>query len=78
VATDLLFVPVLWALYAVLKNVNRTMMLAGTSLVALFIVLDLAITWPNYAVHHPRSLTIDHCWRDVAEACLSWLKQQSV
>jgi Domain of unknown function (DUF4386) len=50
VATDLLFVPVLWALYAVLKNVNRTMMLAGTSLVALFIVLDLAITWPNYAV----------------------------
>jgi pimeloyl-ACP methyl ester carboxylesterase len=24
------------------------------------------------------SLTIDHGWRDVAEACLSWLKQQSL
>jgi hypothetical protein len=33
----------------VLKDVNRNAMLAGTGLVGLFVVLDLAVTWPNYA-----------------------------
>jgi hypothetical protein len=49
VATDLLFLPILWALYGVLKDVDRNLMLAGTSLVALFVILDLALTWPNFS-----------------------------
>jgi Domain of unknown function (DUF4386) len=49
VATDLLFVPFMWSLYTVLKGVNRNAMLAGTGLVGLFVLLDLAVTWPNYA-----------------------------
>jgi Domain of unknown function (DUF4386) len=50
VATDLLFLPVMWALYVLLKDVSRNAMLAGTGLVGLFVVLDLAVTWPNYSV----------------------------
>jgi hypothetical protein len=49
VLTDLLFVPVALSLYVVLKEVNRNAMLLATACVALFIVLDLAITWTNYA-----------------------------
>ncbi|HEX6686934.1 MAG TPA: hypothetical protein VF062_29485 [Candidatus Limnocylindrales bacterium] len=49
VATDLLFAPVMWALYLLLKGFGRSAMLAGTGLVGLFVVLDLAVTWPNYA-----------------------------
>ena len=49
VLTDLLFVPVALALYAALSDVNRNVMLLATACVGLFIVLDLAITWTNYA-----------------------------
>lgn len=49
VVTDLLYVPVLWALYKMLKGVNRDAMLAGSGLVGLFVVVDLAVTWPNYS-----------------------------
>ena len=49
VITDLLFVPVLISLYHALKEGNRYIMLLGTGLVGLFIILDLAITWPNYS-----------------------------
>jgi hypothetical protein len=49
VLTDLLFVPVGLALYYALQFVNRNLMLFGTALVALFVVLDLAVTWSNYA-----------------------------
>ena len=49
VLTDLLFIPVAFALYFLLKGVNRTAMLVATALVALFVVLDLAVTWANYA-----------------------------
>jgi hypothetical protein len=49
VLTDLLFVPVGLALYLALKGVNRDMMLVATAFVGLFIVLDLAVTWSNYA-----------------------------
>jgi len=48
-ATDLLFVPVMWSLYRLLKDINKNAMLAGTGLVGLFVVLDLAVTWPNYS-----------------------------
>jgi hypothetical protein len=50
VLTDLLFVPVALALYAALRNVNRDVMLLATACVGLFIGLDLAITWTNWAV----------------------------
>lgn len=50
VITDLLFLPVALSLYGALKQVNRDAMVLATAFVALFIVLDLAITWTNYAV----------------------------
>jgi hypothetical protein len=49
VLTDLLYVPVALALYLALKGVNRNAMLVATACVGLFVVLDLAVTWPNYA-----------------------------
>ncbi len=49
VLTDFLFVPVALSLYLALKDVNRSAMLAGAGLVLSFVVLDLAVTWPNYA-----------------------------
>jgi len=49
VLTDFLFVPVALSLYLALKGINRNVMLVATACVGLFIVLDLAITWTNYA-----------------------------
>jgi hypothetical protein len=49
VLTDVLFVPVALSLYLALKGISRNTMLVATAFVALFIVLDLAVTWPNYA-----------------------------
>ena len=45
----MLFVPVALALYTTLRNVNRSVMLLATACVGLFIGLDLAITWTNWA-----------------------------
>ena len=49
VLTDLLLVPVALSLYVALKGVSRDVMLVATAFVGLFIVLDLAVTWSNYA-----------------------------
>src|SRR5216683_7987479 len=49
VFTDFLFVPVALSLYLALQRVNRYAMLLGTAFVGLFVVLDLAVTWANYA-----------------------------
>jgi hypothetical protein len=49
VLTDLLYVPVAFALYLALKGVARSVMLVASACVGLFIVLDLAVTWSNYA-----------------------------
>ena len=49
VLTDFLLVPVALALYLALKGINRNMMLMATAGMGLFVVLDLAITWTNYA-----------------------------
>ena len=49
VFTDLLWVPIALSLYVTLGAVNRAAMLMGTGLLLLFVVLDLAVTWPNYA-----------------------------
>ncbi len=49
VFTDLLYVPVAAALYLALASFNRNAMQVGAGLLVLFVILDLAITWPNYA-----------------------------
>src|SRR6266536_3764754 len=49
VLTDFLFVPVALSLYLALKGINRNAMLLATVCVGLFIILDLGITWTNYA-----------------------------
>jgi hypothetical protein len=49
VLTDFLFVPIALSLYFSLKEVNRNAILAGTGFLGFFVVLDLAITWPNYS-----------------------------
>lgn len=47
--TDFLFVPVALALYRALKSINRNAMLLAAAGMILFVVLDLAVTWVNYA-----------------------------
>jgi hypothetical protein len=49
VLTDFLFLPLAMSLYAALKQFNKNAMLLAATCVALFVVLDLAITWTNYA-----------------------------
>jgi hypothetical protein len=49
VLTDFLYVPVALSLYLALKGLNRNAMLIASAFVGLFIVLDLAVTWTNYA-----------------------------
>jgi hypothetical protein len=49
VVTDLLFVPISIALYLALRDVDRPLALLGAGLLGLFVILDLAVTWPNYA-----------------------------
>jgi hypothetical protein len=49
VLTDILFLPFAFALYVALKDLSRNVMPFAIALVALFVVLDLAVTWANYA-----------------------------
>jgi hypothetical protein len=49
VLTDILYLPVALALYWALRLVDRNLMLVGAGLLALFVIIDLAVTWPNYA-----------------------------
>jgi hypothetical protein len=49
VLTDFLFVPIAGSLYIALKGLDRNAMLLATACVALFVFLDLALTWTNYA-----------------------------
>src|ERR1700730_2814196 len=49
VLTDFLFLPVALSLYLALERVNRNAMLVATAFVGLFVVLDMAVTWTNYA-----------------------------
>src|SRR5690349_6852806 len=50
VLTDFLYIPITFALYLALKSINRSMMLLATACIVLFVVLELGITWMNYAV----------------------------
>jgi hypothetical protein len=48
VFTDLLYIPIALALYLALEKLNRNAMLLAVAFMGLFVVLDLAITWPHY------------------------------
>jgi hypothetical protein len=47
--TDFLYALVALSLYQALKGINRDAMVVATGFMALFVVLELAISWPNYA-----------------------------
>ena len=49
VLTDVLFLPIALALYVALASLDRRAMLVGAGLLVLFALLDLAVTWPNFA-----------------------------
>jgi hypothetical protein len=49
VFTDFLYIPLAFALYLALRELNRNLMLLATAFVGLFVVLDLAVTWTHYA-----------------------------
>lgn len=49
VLTDFLFIPLAASIYFVLRNVNRYMICLAAACIVLFVVLDLAITWTDYA-----------------------------
>lgn len=49
VVTDLLFLPLAASLYTALEQYNKYAMLLAAACLTLFVVLDLALTWPNYA-----------------------------
>jgi len=49
VITDLLYLPVSWALWIALRKVGRNLMLAAVVYLHLFVVLDLAVTWMHHA-----------------------------
>ena len=50
VVTDLLFVPLALALYGALRRIDRNTMALAATLMLLFVGVDLAVTWTNYAV----------------------------
>jgi hypothetical protein len=50
VATDLLYLPVYFGLYAALRHLNRGLAAMGVAFAAfLFVALDLAVTWTGYS-----------------------------
>lgn len=49
VLTDILFIPMCFALYTALNGIDKNFLSAGVGFIILFVLLDLAVTWPNYA-----------------------------
>jgi hypothetical protein len=49
VVTDLLYLPVAWALWVALRKAGTKLMLAAIVCMHLFVVLDLAVTWTHHA-----------------------------
>ena len=49
VVTDLLYLPVAWALWIALRKAGTNLMLAAIVCLHLFVVLDLAVTWTHHA-----------------------------
>ena len=70
VLTDFLLVPVALSLYLALKGINRNAMLLAAAFMGLFIILDLALTWENYAVLIPLSVSYAATSIDVQKAAV--------
>jgi len=49
VITDLLYLPVAWALWFALRKTVRNLVLPATVCLHLFVALDLAVTWTHHA-----------------------------
>lgn len=49
IVTDILFIPMLAGVYQKLKGTKDYLVWAGIGAIILFVLLDLAVTWPNYA-----------------------------
>jgi len=49
VVTDLLYLPVAWALWVALRKAGKNLMLAAVVCLHLFVVLDLTVTWTHHA-----------------------------
>lgn len=49
VLTDILYIPIALALYLALKKMSKNMMLVAIACIGLFVILELGITWLNYA-----------------------------
>jgi hypothetical protein len=49
VVTDLLYLPVTWALWTALRKAGTNLILAAIVCLHLFVVLDLAVTWTHHA-----------------------------
>jgi hypothetical protein len=49
VITDIILLPIMLSLYQELKDYNKYPVAFGTLLIFIFVILDLTITWPNYA-----------------------------
>jgi hypothetical protein len=70
VLTDCLFLPVSFALYFALRGVHRDAMLVAAALMALFVVLDLAVTWSHYGSLLTLSRAYESAATDVQRATL--------
>jgi hypothetical protein len=49
VLTDFLLVPISLSLYVALKAAGKNMLLLSIAFIGLFVILDLTLTWTNYA-----------------------------
>jgi hypothetical protein len=68
VLTDFLFIPIAFALYVALKDVNRNAMMIAAAFVGLFVAVDLAVTWSNYAALLTLSANYETATSDVQRA----------
>jgi hypothetical protein len=64
VVTDLLYLPVAWALWIALRKAGTLRMLAAMVCLHLFVVLDLAVTW----MHHASLLALFQNYSSTADA----------
>lgn len=71
VITDLLFLPLIWALYQVLKPFQRPLMVVATVSISLFVILDLTLTWTNYAALIPLSDRFAHAGSEAHRAAIT-------
>jgi hypothetical protein len=60
--TDFLFIPFAASIYFALRNVNRYLVWLAAACMILFVFLDLAVTWTNYAT----AMTLGNAYLEAA------------